>query len=475
MQRRPALIALIVACAFFMEQLDGTVIATALPQMARSFHESPVDVSLGMTAYLLTLAVFIPVSGWIADRFGARTIFRAAVLVFTCASIACGFSGTLWEFVIARVVQGIGGAMMVPVGRLVVLRTSEKHELIRSMAFITTPGLVATVVGPPVGGFITTYASWRWIFFLNVPIGIVGLVLITLLMPNPKGEHQRPFDPLGFVLTGTALASIMYGVNLAGRPGTSAVDAALFAVLGLVVGAFAVYHARRSAAPMLDLRILRYRSFATSTLLTGSFYRVVIGSTPLLWPLMFQLGFGMSAFASGLLIVACAVGDVAMKAVTSRILRRFGFRNVLVGNGLLVTALIVLSGSFTKTTPTLVIIVVLLAVGMSRSTQFTTLNALAYVEIPSGMMSAASSLASTAQQISFGIGIAFGALALHGAVLLRGGTAGAFIETDFRLAFFAVGVIGLLSVLGCLRLDPHVGADVSGHRHLETSEAQPAS
>jgi EmrB/QacA subfamily drug resistance transporter len=448
--RRPFLIALIVACAFFMDQLDGTVIATALPQMARSFHDTPVNVSIGMTAYLLTLAVFIPVSGWIADRFGARTIFGSAVLIFTLASVLCGFSGSLWQFVAARIVQGVGGAMMVPVGRLVVLRTAEKTELVRAMAFITTPGLVATVVGPPLGGFITTFATWRWIFFLNIPIGIAGLILIALFMPNPKTDVPRAFDPLGFVLSGTGLASLVYGIGLVGRPEASWSQAAIFCTVGLAVAIAAVYHALRSPAPLLDLSTLRVRTFATSTLWCGVLYRIVIGSTPFLWPLMFQISFGMSAFASGLIIIGCAVGDVSMKAVTTRILRRFGFRQVLFVNGLAIALLVTLSGMFARTTPVAIIFLVLLCVGVSRSMQFTALNALAYSDIEPAKMGAASSLASTLQQISFGLGIAFAALALH-------------LTRDFRSSFLAVGAVALLSTLPSLRLDPRAGSAVSGH------------
>jgi len=448
--RRPFLIALIVACAFFMEQLDGTVIATALPQMARSFHDNPVDVGMGMTAYLLTLAVFIPISGWMADRFGARTIFRGAISVFTVASILCGFSTSLEHFVAARIVQGIGGAMMVPVGRLVVLRTAEKHELVRAMAFITTPGLVAPVLGPPLGGFITTYATWRWIFFLNIPIGIVGLILVALFMPNPRAEEHHAFDPLEFILTGTGLASLMYGIDMVERPDANWSAASAFCAVGLIVGTIAVVHARRSPHPLVDLSTLRIPTFATATLWSGVLYRIVIGSTPFLWPLMFQISFGLTPFASGLLVIGCALGDLSMKSVTTQILRRFGFRRVLVTNGVIAAVLIALSGMFTKETPPAAIFVVLIAVGMSRSMQFTSLNALGYADVPAAKMSSASALASTLQQLSFGMGIAVGALALK-------------LSKSFHLALLAMGCLALLSALPCIRLDPQAGAEVSGH------------
>src|SRR5580704_2383260 len=214
------LVALLVAGAFFMENLDGTVIATALPQMAQTFGASPVDLNMGMTAYMLTLAVFIPVSGWVADRLGARTVFAAAIGLFTLASILCGMSNSLWEFTAARILQGMGGALMVPVGRLVVLRTTEKKDLVRSIAYITWPGLAAPVIGPPVGGFITTYSSWHWIFFLNVPLGIVGVILASLWIQNHPSEHLRPFDWAGFALTSTSCTTFMYGMELIGRQDT---------------------------------------------------------------------------------------------------------------------------------------------------------------------------------------------------------------------------------------------------------------
>ena len=218
--RKASLIAMLVAGAFFMENLDGTVIATALPQMGNSFHVSPVDLNMGMTAYLLMLAVFIPISGWVADRFGARTVFAAAIAVFTVSSILCGLSGGLWQFTGARIIQGIGGAMMVPVGRLVVLRTTEKHNLVRSIAYITWPGLVAPILGPPVGGFITTYASWHWIFFLNVPLGVIGITLAVLWITNSKADQHKPFDWTGFGLSSTACTSFMYGLYPEARRGT---------------------------------------------------------------------------------------------------------------------------------------------------------------------------------------------------------------------------------------------------------------
>ncbi len=254
---RPTTIALLVASAFFMENLDGTVIATALPQMARSFDVAPVDLSFGMSAYLLTLAVFIPISGWAADRFGSRTVFASAIAVFTASSILCGLSDGLWTFTAARVVQGIGGAMMVPVGRLVVLRSTEKANLMRAIATITWPGLVAPILGPPLGGFITEYANWRWIFLLNLPLGLIGLGLSFWLIPNLRETHGRPFDGRGFLLSGSACVAVMYGMELIGQRSSNLLWAACAIGIGALLAVAAVRHMRRKEHPLLDLGAAR--------------------------------------------------------------------------------------------------------------------------------------------------------------------------------------------------------------------------
>src|SRR5262245_17538830 len=328
---RPVLVALLVAGAFFMENLDGTVIATALPQMANSFGASPVDLNMGMTAYMLTLAVLIPVSGWIADRVGARTVFSSAIALFTFASILCGMSNGLWQFTAARILQGIGGAMMVPVGRLVVLRITEKKDLMRSIAYITWPGLAAPVIGPPAGGFITTYLSWRWIFFLNVPLGIIGIFLALWWIKNDH-EHAGRFDWIGFALAGTACISFMYSLELLGQQVVRWPVAALFLGYGLLGGWIAVRHMRQTAHPLIEFSCLKAQTFAI-VIWGGSLFRVAISVSPFLLPLMFQLAFGMNAFQSGLLVLAMFAGNLLMKTVTSPVLRRFGFRTVLMVNG----------------------------------------------------------------------------------------------------------------------------------------------
>jgi EmrB/QacA subfamily drug resistance transporter len=459
---RPILIALIVSCAFFMQQLDGTVIATALPQMAISFNDTPVNVSIGMTAYLLTLAVFIPSSGWMADRFGARTIFGSAIAVFTIGSVLCGLASTLPLFTAARMLQAVGGAMMVPVGRLIVLRSVEKHELIRSMAFVSIPGLVAPVLGPPLGGFITTYFTWRWIFFLNIPIGLIGIALVALFFANVRSEERRRFDALGFVLSGAGLACLMFGFTALGRSADDLAVTLPILAAGAVLAVLAYRHIRVHPEPLVNLETLRIRNFAIATLWGGSLFRITIGSTPFLWPLMFQTSFGMSAFVSGLYMMACTGGDLSAQTLTRKIVRRFGFRNVLVVNGFICTAFFAACVAFRPSLPAAFIILVLLAIGMSRSLQFTSLNALGYVDVPAPLMSSATSLASTIQQLSIGVGVAFGALVLHVAAGARGDASATYSLADFHVAFVAITLISLGATLHFLRLRPSAGAAASG-------------
>jgi EmrB/QacA subfamily drug resistance transporter len=461
--RTSVFVALLVAGAFFMENLDGTVIATALPQMALSFRMSPVDLNVGMTAYMLTLAVFIPVSGWVADRLGARTVFASAIGVFTFASVLCGLSNGLWQFTAARIFQGIGGAMMVPVGRLVVLRVTEKKDLIRSMAYITWPGLVAPIVGPPVGGFITTYSSWRWIFFLNVPLGLIGIVLALLWIVNEREDNPRPFDWLGFTLAGTACTSFMYSLELLGRQNAQWSSVGVFLGYSLVAGWMAVRHMRRSEHPLIQFDCLRVRTFAVSTW-GGSIFRVAINASPFLLPLMFQVPFGLSPFQSGLLVLAMFAGNLSMKPVTTPILRNFGFRRVLLTNGTITAGLLFCCGLLSPQTPRLLIVGVLFLHGLSRSMQFTSLATLAFVDIPKSLMSSATSFSAVVTQMAMGMGVAVGAVALRAAAWMRGHPAAIPALMDFHIAFWLVSVLALVAVLDCFTLEPHAGAEVSGHR-----------
>ncbi|HLI10968.1 MAG TPA: MFS transporter [Alphaproteobacteria bacterium] len=461
-------VALIVACALFMENLDGTIITTALPAMAESFKTTPIHLSLGITAYIFSLAVFIPISGWVADRYGSRTVFRAAIAVFTLGSALCGLCNNVPEFAAARVLQGIGGAMMVPVGRLVMLRSVAKSELVRAMAYLTVPALIGPVLGPPVGGFITTYFSWRWIFFLNLPFGILGIVLVTRLIDNYREPDSWPLDWLGFILTSIALTCLMYDSDLVGNPASSSTVILLVLATSLGIGALAVMHARRQAHPIIDLSLLRIPTFVM-TVSGGSIFRICAGAVPYLLPLLLQLGFGMTAFASGLLTFAGAVGSFTMKIATRPILKRYGFRRVLIGNGVLSAGSILVCALFSVSTPGLVIFALLLLGGFFRSLQYTSLNTLAFADIVPQKMSGATSVSSMMQQLSNGLGVALGAILLHVLLVLRGAEGEALSAADLRFAFLIVGLLSLTSLLFFRRLAADAGAEVSGHRQTATA------
>jgi EmrB/QacA subfamily drug resistance transporter len=460
--RRSTLISLLVATAFFMEILDGTAITTALPQMAKSFGSNPVDLSMGMTAYLLTLAVFIPVSGWVADRLGPRTVFSVAIAWFTLASILCGSTNGLWQFTSARILQGIGGAMMVPVGRLVVLRVTEKKDLMRAMSFLVWPALTAPILGPPVGGFITTYSSWRFIFFLNIPLGVIGIILALRWISNEREETDRRFDWLGFALAGTSCTAFMYGLELLGRQETNWSIAGLALVYSVVAGWIGVRHLRNVEHPLIELSCLKAHTFSLS-IWSGSLFRIAINATPFLLPLMFQVAFGMNAFRSGLMVLALFAGNFSMKSVTTPILRRFGFRRILVMNGLLSTLLVILCGFLAPETPMALMLAVLFLHGLSRSMQFTAVNTLSFVDIPKPLMSSATSFSAVVQQMSMGMGVAVAAVALRVIEWSRGNLSGAPQLMDFHIAFWAVSVFALVAALDCMTLHPHAGSEVSGH------------
>lgn len=314
MKRPPIYVTTLIAGAFFMENLDGTIIATALPQMAKSFHVGAVNLNIGMTAYLLTLAVFIPISGWVADRFGARSVFASAIGIFTLASLLCGLSHTLAEFTLMRILQGLGGAMMVPVGRLIVLRNTPKHQLAQAIAYITWPGLTALVLGPPLGGFITTYASWHWIFFLNLPIGVAALILAMLWVENVRSGEIHPFDWLTFLLAGLASSGTVYAMEKLGGEGMHWQGPGLILGVSLLSGVLAIAAARRKpGTSFVDLESLKLKTYALS-IYGASAFRISVAVLPFLLPLMFQIVFGLSAFRSGLYLLALFAGDFSMKA-----------------------------------------------------------------------------------------------------------------------------------------------------------------
>ena len=470
MPLRQVLVPMIVACALFMENLDSTVIATALPKIAESLHEDPLRLNLAITSYLLSLAVFIPLSGWVADRYGARSVFRAAIIVFTVGSACCGISQSLPELVAARILQGIGGAMMVPVGRLVMLRTVPKSELVRAMSYLTVPALIGPVLGPPLGGFIVTYSSWRWIFYINLPIGLLGIVLASLFIENVKEIGDWPLDLRGFLLASVGLAGLMFGFENAGRGVLPMPLVAAMLLGGAICITLYVLHSRLHAYPIIDLKLLRIPTLAAA-ITGGSLFRIGIGALPFLLPLMLQLGFGLSPFASGLLTFASAAGAMTMKMTAAPIIRSFGFRRVLLGNAVISSAFVMSYAWFTPGTPHWLILLALLAGGFFRSLQFTCTNTLIFADVPPPLMSRATSFQSMAQQLSVSIGVGIGALLLHVTLLVNGRTE--LSAGDFSGAFLAVALISLSSVFFYLPLTGEAGAEVSGHHAAAKGGAVP--
>ncbi|MCL2428044.1 MAG: DHA2 family efflux MFS transporter permease subunit [Alphaproteobacteria bacterium] len=457
--RRTRLTALIVACALLMQNLDSTVVATALPTMAKAFGAEPVRMNVAMTSYLLSLAVFIPASGWMADRYGARTVFRAAIAVFTVGSILCGRAESLPFLVGARVLQGMGGAMMVPVGRLVLLRSAPKSELVAAMAWLTMPAMLGPVLGPPVGGFIVTYFSWRWLFDINVPIGMIGILLVTLFVEDVREPGPGKLDFRGLVLSGVGLATLLFGLETTGRGVVSPALSEGMIGAGLLAWMLYGLHARRHPRPLLDFSLIREPTFAVSVI-AGSFFRVGVGALPFLLPMLFQLGFGASAARSGAITFASAAGALVMKPVAQRALRRLGFRATLIWNAVLCTAMLALCAAFRPDWPSAAIYLVLLVSGFFRSLQFTAYSTLAYAEISRAKMSAATSLFSTAQYLCQIMGIAAGAAALEASMWLHGHTGPAL--GDFSFAFLSVALVTLIAAPLSASMPRTAGDEIAG-------------
>lgn len=466
---RQIIVPLIIACALFMENLDATVIATALPAIALDLREDPISLKLALTTYLLTLAVFIPVSGWMADRFGARTVFRWAIVVFTAGSALCGLSTSLYDFVGFRIIQGIGGAMMTPVGRLVLLRLIPKHQYVSAFAWLVIPAMIGPLIGPPLGGFIATYFSWRWIFWINIPIGIIGILLATRYIEDIRAQNVPPLDVKGFVLSGTGLAGIAFGFTTVGLDLIPIwLPFVLMAAGGVLIYAY-IRHARSAPTPLINLNLLSVQTFRASVY-GAALFRVGVGALPFLLPLLFQLGFGMTPLKSGLLTFASAIGAMVMRASAAPILRHFGIKRVLVVNTAIAAGFIAACALFRTDTPYAVIIFVLLAGGFFRALQFTSLNSLAFADIGENLMSHATSFTSVAQQLSITAGVAIGALALDGARFLRGSET--VIASDFIPAFLLVGALSACSIFFLLPLPIDAGASLTAKPPIGAPEPE---
>jgi EmrB/QacA subfamily drug resistance transporter len=455
------LIPLIIASALFMENMDSTVIATSLPAIARSLGTDPIVLKLAFTTYLLSLTVFIPISGWMADRFGSRQVFRAAIAVFTLGSLACGMADSLGGLVAARALQGLGGAMMVPVGRIILLRTVPKAELVDALAWLTIPALIGPLVGPPVGGFITDTVGWRWVFWMNLPFGILAFVLATVLMPDIHVDKVPKLDTVGFLLSGLGLSSFVFGLTIMGRDLLPGWTPTLLVLFGAAMVALYIRHARVTPHPILDLSLLRIETFR-SGVVGGSLFRIGVGAVPFLLPLMFQLAYGMSAFQSGMITFVAAAGAISMKLGAARMIRRFGFRRLLVVNGLLASASISVMGLLSSSTPYLLAIALLFIGGFLRSLQFTALNAMSYADVDHQQASYATSLYTVVQQLSLSMGVVLAAFVLEAAQWFRGEQA--LTAMDFTIAFAVVAACAVTACAEFLTLSPAAGEAVSGKK-----------
>jgi EmrB/QacA subfamily drug resistance transporter len=453
------LIPLIVATALFMENMDSTVIATSLPAIAADIGTSPLTLKLAITSYLLALAVFIPASGWTADRFGPRTVFSLAVGVFMMGSIGCALSSSVTGFVFARILQGAGGAMMTPVGRLVLLRSIDKSALVNAMAWVTVPALVGPVIGPPLGGFITTYLSWHWIFLINIPIGLLGITLALRYIDPIRTENPERFDLYGLVLAGVGLGGIAFGLSVAGLNLLPwPVIAALIAI-GSVAMTLYVIHARRTASPVLDFTLLRLPTMRAS-IIGGFMFRLGIGALPFLLPLLMQVGFGLSPLRSGLVTFSSAVGAMGMKTLAARIIRTFGVRHIMIINAIISSVFLAACALFTMATPLLLIMILLVVGGFFRSLQFTAINTLAYAEVEPGRMSRATTLVSVNQQLALSAGVAVGAASVESTMWLH--QVSELSARDFAPAFIVVSLISTISAYFFFQLPADAGHQVSG-------------
>ena len=452
-------IALIVGAAMFMEQLDGTVLATALPSMAHELGVSAPSLSIALTSYLISLAIFIPVSGRIADRFGARTVFRTAIIIFLLGSISCANAPNVTFLVIARFFEGVGGALMMPVGRLVLMRNVEKRDLIQATSWVLIPAVVGPILGPPIGGFFVTYLNWRWIFYINMPIGILGIVLVSLYIANTKGDVPEKTDYKGIFLSSLSLGLFLFGFELISHEGLL-VMALAFLGIGALCGGLYVRHARTAKDPILDISLMKIPTFGTSVI-AGAITRLTQGAHPYLLPLMMQLGFGLSAAQSGLMTFATALGSIAAKPIAPSLLRRFGFRDTLMVNGFFASAGYAVCGLFRPGWPMPVLFVIMICSGFFMSIQFTGFNTIAYDEVSQQRMGAATSFYTTFQQLMLSMGICAGAAALQGAMVLRGHHAPQF--ADFTAAFWTVAAVSLTATFWNRRFSHEAGTEISGH------------
>lgn len=460
--KKIGIVPLIAASAMFMENLDATVIVTALPAMAATFGTTATSVSIGISSYMLAIAVVIPLSGWLTERVGTRNLLCGAIAAFTLASVLCGLCDTLLGFTLCRLAQGASAALMTPVARLVVVRSTEKTDLMHAIAIITWPALIAPILGPPLGGFLTTHTSWRWIFFMNVPIGLLGIAMTLKFVAQHIETERRAFDFVGYVLIASALATLMLGLQMASDQQGHWALAVTLVLTGIVLCTAALWQIKRSPNSLFDATILNIKTFTTSSFSGGFFSRLAISAAPFLLPLLFQLALGMSAFMSGLMMLAYFIGNIGMKLVTTRIVRGWGFRTVLLVNGLALAASVALCATLQPSSVTLIVITTLLIGGACRSLQMTALNSISFADVPAAQTGGANMVASLTQQVASATSIALAAGLLQASLALRDGS-GLSIH-DFQIAFVGMGALALIALPSYATLSHDAGAHVSGHR-----------
>ncbi|MES2400890.1 MAG: MFS transporter [Pseudomonadota bacterium] len=454
---------LTVAGVFFLLLLDSSILNTSLPQVARSMGVQPLALSPTITGYLLASVVAMPLSGWLSGKFGARRVYLAAIAIFMLSSAACGASMALWQLIAARVVQGAAGGLMFTVGRTLAIRDAPKSDLLNITSMLVWPALLAPVLGPPIGGLITTYASWRWNFLINVPLGLIALGFTMKFVPRDGAVRRLPMDWPGAAMTGTGLAALFGGLEMtviAAAEKSRWPVAIVLVVTGAVLLALAFRHLKKAQHPVISLAPLKADTFRLATASAGIYSSACLHATPYLLPLGLQLGFGLSAAAAGAMMLPYFLGNLVMKSITSPMLRRFGFKQVLLVDGLVAMLLIAGIGFLTPQTPMVLTVAVLMLAGGVRSMLFTAINTLAFVDVSNAERGHAATLTSISQSLGQTLGITASALLLAGAQAFHGGAA--LGVTDFRIAFAGVCIIGVLSLLPYLRLSAQAGHEVIG-------------
>ncbi len=451
---------LILAVALFMELMDVTVISTALPAIAQDIGTDPISLKLALASYLVALAIFIPISGWMADRYGARNVFRGAIAVFMLGSIACAFADSLFSFVVARFLQGMGGSMMTPLSRLILIRTTPKKDLVNAWAWLTMPALFGPLAGPPVGGFLTTYFSWHWIFYINIPIGLAGILLATKYLGGTGYREKRSLDVVGFILSGLSFSGLIFGLSVISLPALPPIVGIATTLAGLACGVAYLWHYRHVERPILDLKVFEEPIFRTS-IASGFIYRIAGGAVPFLFPLMLQVGFGYSPFESGMISFIGAGGAILMKFCLKPALAAVGFKALLIVGIIVPGVLTVTHGFFTAQTPIWIIMSILLFMGFFRSMFYTSLNTLTYTQTPDEQSGSATVISSVSIQLAFALGVAFAALLLEVVALIRNVEVGV---AEMQFVFFVLAAITIVAIFPILGLSKQVGDDVSGHK-----------